>query len=71
MADGYVVADDIFIQQGDGGWVASGVLEEEELLGLISGELDLCDFEMEVDQAEGLEDFVEVPHEQWANLAML
>ena len=28
----YVVADDIYIQQGDGDWVVSEILEEEELL---------------------------------------
>ncbi len=66
----YIVADDIFIQQGEGGWIASGILDEENLLALISGELDLYDFDLDAEQAEGLEDVVEVPHEQWASLLL-
>lgn len=66
----YVVADDIFIQSGQGGWVASGLLEEEGLIALISGDIDLSDFDLDADGAEGLFDFVEVPHEQWAELTL-
>ena len=66
----YVVADDIFIQSGQGDWVASGPLEEEGLIALISGDIDLSDFDLDADGAEGLFDFVEVPREQWADLTL-
>lgn len=66
----YVVADDIFLQLGVGDWVASEILEEEDLLALIFSEMDLSDFEMTDELAEPLEDFVEVPREQWAGLPL-
>ena len=43
----YVVADDIFIQQGEGDWVTSEILEEEDLLSLISGQVDLYNFDVD------------------------
>ncbi len=33
----YVFADDTLIQHGKGDWVASEILEKEDLLALISG----------------------------------
>ena len=71
---GYVVADDIFIQRGEfidgspGDWVASGVLDQEEIDGLILGEIELRDFDLDAEQAEDLKDFVEVPENEWVNL---
>ena len=73
----YVVADDIFLQRGEmingsaPTWISSEPLDEEDLRDLVSGEIDLSDFDLDADLARDFEEFVEVPREQWAALTLI
>lgn len=70
----YVVADDIFIQRGEffdgseASWIASKILEEKDLLDLISGEMELSEFELDAELAKPLREFMEIPRDQWEEI---